>query len=120
MTDKISDKKAPHERRRVTIRELRNARDEMMSDAYLDELETKSSSDQQESALQLQRIVIAILRLDNSALAGIRDDLIANEAALGKSTEEMADALKDLKNTRMVLDTVGDTLAIVARIVALF
>lgn len=120
MTDKVSDKKAPHERRRVTIRELRNARDEMMSDAYLDKLEIKSAAVQQESALKLQGIIIAILRLDNATLTDIKNDLVLNEAALGKATEEMAEALTDLQNTRKVLDTVASTLAIVGRIVTLF
>ena len=73
---------APSELRRQTISQLRKTFLAMMSPRWDRALEGKSDARLTEAARTLLAVQRARLRLGNAKLAGIRDDLKANEADL--------------------------------------
>jgi hypothetical protein len=110
----------PGETRDQLIRDLREARTTLMSPDWLTMIREAPKAEKQAAADNLMKVQLALLDLENQALATFRDDLIANESAIAKSTASMQKALTRLESTAKVLKSVTDFLGTVARVVTLF
>jgi hypothetical protein len=111
---------SPSEIRDELLRELRSARDQLMSAEWLSMIREAPKKQKQSAADNLMKIQLALLDLENEALATFRDDLVANEADLVDSTQGLKKALDRLESTSRVLKAVTDFLGVVARVVTLF
>lgn len=110
----------PGETRDQLIRDLRDARTALMSPDWLTMIREAPKPQKQAAADNLMKVQLALLDLENQALATFRDDLIANEAAIAKSTANMQKAITKLESTAKVLKALTDFLGTVARVVTLF
>ncbi len=108
---------APSELRRQTISQLRKTFLAMMSPRWDRALEGKSDARLTEAARTLLAVQRARLRLGNAKLAGIRDDLKANEADLASGITALNRSLKKLGDVKAVLATTTSLLRTVGRIV---
>ena len=109
----------PSEIRDATLSQLRAAKTQMMSNRWLAAVKTKTPDERTLAAETLFKIQDAILELTNAELAGIRDDLLANEAELTTGRQALATALGDLKKVKTVLNAASGLLAVVGRIISL-
>lgn len=110
---------APSETRDRTLQELRRLRTAMMSAEWMLSLEAADEATRQAAARQLLRTQQAIVKLENAELAAIRDQLIANEAALAQGTADLRKALRKVAEVKQLLETAAAVLKIVGRVVAL-
>ena len=110
---------SPHETRRETLKQLRQARTEMMSLGWMLALEDADEQTRKQAALELLRTQQAIRKLENAELADIRDRLIDNEAELEAGTRRLETALQDLDDVRQVLGAVTGLLKVVGRVIKL-
>ena len=108
---------APSELRRQTISQLRKTFLSMMSPRWDRALEGKSEARLTEAARALLAVQRARLRLGNARLAGIRDDLRANEADLVSGMTDLSRSLKKLGDVKVVLAATTSLLRTVGRIV---
>ncbi len=108
---------APSELRRQTVSQLRRTFLAMMSPRWDRALEGKSEARLTEAARALLAVQRARLRLGNARLAGIRDDLKANEADLVSGMTDLSRSLKKLGDVKVVLAATTALLRTVARIV---
>ena len=109
----------PTEIHTATLEQLRATREEMMSARWLLSLEDESDATRRDSARLLLKVQRAILILENTKLADIRDKLVANERALADGTTELQRRLKDIENIALVLKAVGAFLQIVGQVASL-
>jgi hypothetical protein len=114
------DMATPGETRDQLIRDLRDARTALMSPDWLTMIREGSKAQKQSAADNLMKVQLALLDLENEALATFRDDLIENESAIARSTASMQKALTRLESTEKVLKAVTSFLGTVARVVTLF
>jgi hypothetical protein len=110
----------PGETRDQLIRDLRAARSDLMSADWLTMIRVAPKAQRREAAENLMKVQLALLDLENEALAAFRDDLVANEAAITSSTASMKTALAKLETVTKVLKAVTGFLEVVARVVKLF
>jgi hypothetical protein len=107
---------APDELKLMTLRELRATRKFMLSGPWEVFLQKQTPEKQAEAARKANDIELAILALQQAALADIRNKLVANEKDLVKGTQALAEARANLATLQTVLEAVGTVLSIVAKI----
>lgn len=110
----------PGETRDQLIRDLRATRTELMSPGWLTMIRAAPKDQRREAADNLMKVQLALMDLENQALATFRDDLVANEADITRSTASMKTALARLETVARVLKSVTGFLNVVARVVTLF
>lgn len=110
----------PGKTRDQLIRDLRVTRSELMSADWLTMIREAPRDQRLKAADNLMKVQLALLDLENEALATFRDDLVANEAAITSSTASMKTALARLETVTKVLKEVTGFLDVVARVVTLF
>lgn len=106
--------KTPGEIRNETLRELRAMRVTMHALEWDMALDGQPEAVQKKAALERLNVGKAILALENTQLAEIRDGLKQNEAALLAGISSLSDKkgnLKKIKDTLVILDKVLTTLA---------
>jgi hypothetical protein len=109
----------PGEIRDQLMSDLRAARSQLMSAEWLAMIREAPKAQKQKAADNLMKVQLALLDLENEALATFRDELAANETELASSTRTMQNALDRLESTAKVLKAVGELLGVVARVVML-
>jgi len=110
----------PGEIRDQLLRDLRATRTQLMSPAWLTKIRDAPKPQKQAAGDNLMKVQLAILDLENQALAAFRDELQANEAEIAKSTEKMKSTLARLESTAKILEAVSGFLRVLARVVTLF
>jgi hypothetical protein len=110
----------PSEIRDQLLRDLRATRTQLMSAGWLTMIRVAPKPQKQAAADALMKVHLAILDLENQALTTFRDDLIANELDIARSTEKMTTSLTRLESTTKVLNAVTGFLGVVARVVTIF
>ena len=111
---------APFEIRDSSLRALRTALKSMMSAGWFLALEGEDDQTRAQAALLMLRVNHAILTMENTQLADIRDQLRANETGLIEGTESLRDALQDLAKVKSILSTITGFLNIVGRVISIF
>lgn len=110
---------APYEIRDETLKVLRRMRTVMQTAPWVLALRRQDEATRQRAAMLALRVQAAILDLENTSLASIRDDLLANEASLKAGREQVDEALEELDRTRHLLRVGGELLGVLGRIVTL-
>jgi hypothetical protein len=110
----------PSEIRNQLLKDLRLTRGTLMSAEWLTRIRAAPAEQQQQHSEQLFKVQLALLDLENQALADFRDALTENEQALADSATSLRSTLDKLKSTEAVLKAVTSFVGIVARVVALF
>jgi len=110
----------PSEIRDQLLRDLRATRTQLMSPGWLSIIREAPQAQKQEASTNLMKVQLAILDLENQALATFRDDLAANENDIVRSTAKMQSTLTRLESVAKVLAAVSGFLGVVARVVTLF
>lgn len=110
---------APHQIRKMTIRQLREIFLQMTSSEWDLALIGRPKTVIREASLQLLQVQRLRLRLVNEELANIRDRLLENEDELVAGSESVAKALENLKKVEKVLSTVQTFLSVIGRVVAI-
>jgi hypothetical protein len=108
----------PAQTRNQLISDLRATRTALMSPEWLTMIQDASKPQKQAGAEHLMDVQLALLNLENEALASFRDELMENEAAIAESTQKLRDALDRLHSVAQVLTAVGNVLRLVGRVVA--
>jgi hypothetical protein len=103
-----------------TLASLRETRRTLMSQEWDDEIAGQSPEEKRKAAATLSSVQKAILALENTELANIRDKLTENEKALTRGTRNLKKTLVDLEDVKKVLEAVNGFLQIVARIAPMF
>jgi hypothetical protein len=109
----------PSEIRDQLLKDLRLTRDKLMSPGWLMLIRTAPDDQKAQNSEQLFKVQLAIMDLENEALADFRSALRENEEALADSTATLRSTLEELKSTETVLKAVTSFIGIVARVVAL-
>lgn len=107
----------PAEIRKRTLQELRATRKDMASAKFLLSLRGQPPKVKTSAAIKALQVELAILELENAALAEIRDKLIRNEVALKTGVRKLAKARRTLTKVKGMLSAVGKLLTTVAKIV---
>lgn len=110
----------PNELLERTLASLRETRRTLMSQEWDDEIAGRSPEEKRKAAATLSSVQKAILALENTELANIRDKLTENEKALTRGTSNLKKTLFDLEDVKKVLEAVNAFLQIVARIAPMF
>ena len=110
----------PSEIRNQLLKDLRFTRDTLMSAEWLTRIRAAPADQQAQHGEHLFKVQLALLDLENQALADFRDSLLENEQALADSAKSLRSTLDKLKTTEAVLKAVTSFIGIVARVVALF
>ena len=110
---------APYELKGLTLKQLTEIRNGMSEPEYLWKIMSSPPEIQQQSAMIMHKVQLALLQLRNVELTEIRDQLIANEADLTSGIQSVKDALADLQKTDQILANIAGFLKVVAKIVTL-
>ena len=110
---------APSEIRRLTLRQLRGAKEAMLSLEFQLSRAQEPADVRRRAALAISNTQIGILKLRTAELADIREALLANEEALNKSAGALAKALENLNNVKEVIGAASAFLGVVGKIVKL-
>ena len=110
----------PSEIRDQLLSDLRATRTQLTSPDWLLMIRDGTTAQKRESADNLMKVHLAIMDLENQALATFRNDLVANEAAISQSTARMNTALNRLETNAKVLTAVSGFLNVIARVITLF
>lgn len=110
---------APYELKDLTARQLGKIRNAMGKPAYLLALDLLPADKRTESALLQQQVQLALLKMRNSELAAIRDQLAALEPELTAGASQVEGVLADLQKTEEILRVVNGFLGVVGRIITL-
>jgi hypothetical protein len=103
----------------MTLKQLRATRKAMFSAQWMLSLQSADAATQSDAAHQMLAVNHAIVTLENQQLADIRDQLIANEAALTTGAQDLSQALADLSKVKNVLSAVTGFLGVVGKVVPL-
>jgi hypothetical protein len=109
----------PAETRDQLIKDLRAANKKLTSPEWLGMIRDGTETQRQTAADNLMNVSLALLDLENEALASFRDKMMANEAAIAESTEAMKKALQRLESVAKVLTAVTSLIKVVGRFLAL-
>jgi hypothetical protein len=109
----------PAETRDQLIRDLRKTRDRLTSAAWLSMLSEASEKQKDRAGRNLMKVHHALQKLEREALTSFRDQLVANEAEIAKSTKSLQAALDRLESVAKVLSALTALLKLVGRVVAL-
>ena len=110
----------PGETRDQLLKDLRATRTRLMSPEWLTMIRAEPKPQRQVAAENLMKVQLALLDLENQALATFRDDLIANEAAIVTSTRSLQTEMQRLQSVTKVLNALKSFIDVVARVVTLF
>jgi hypothetical protein len=105
--------------RSATIEQLVATRDKMMSARWMLKMRAATAAEREEAATTLMRVHHAILELQNSKLAAIRDKLLENEASLGEGIASLKKSLRTIEKIGVAVQAIGQFLQIVGRVVKL-
>jgi hypothetical protein len=119
MGDSTLDALTPHELRNAMRSALKSALESMDSDEFLDALEELTPEERKAAAITRGEVFRAWRRLNNLQLDEIREQLVANEAALRQATAELAKAKAGVDQVTVLLSTANEFLALVAKVIAL-
>ncbi|MDQ3289355.1 MAG: hypothetical protein M3Q42_14105 [Pseudomonadota bacterium] len=103
----------------MTLKQLRATRNAMFSAQWMLAVQDADPATKTDAARQMLMVNHAIVVMENKELSEIRDQLVANEAALTAGSQSLSHALADLDDTKAVLSAVSGFLGIVGRIVPL-
>lgn len=103
----------------MTLKQLRATRNAMFSAQWMLALEDADPATKTDAARQMLMVNHAIMVMENKELSEIRDQLVANEAALSAGSQSLSQALANLGEVKNVLSAVTGFLGIVGRIVPL-
>jgi hypothetical protein len=109
----------PAETRDQLIKDLRATRTQLTSPEWLTMIRAAPKPQRQAASDNLLNVQLAILDLENEALASFRDDLVANEAAIAQASEQVRTVLARLDSVAKVLTAVSKLIGVVARVVTL-
>ncbi|MFV1987925.1 MAG: hypothetical protein ACC682_11650 [Gemmatimonadota bacterium] len=90
-----------------------------MSAEWMRTLEGEADATKIEAALDLLRVNHAVVTMENTRLASMRDDLLANESDLIAGTRSLRGALEDLTKVGTILETITSVLNTVGKIITL-
>jgi len=103
-----------------TLACLRKTRRRLLSSEWEDEIAGRTPEEKRSAAEALSKVQKALLTLENTELASIRDQLRENENDLTEGTNKLNEALANLQDVKKVIDTVNALLQIAARLAPLF
>lgn len=103
----------------MTLKQLRATRKAMFSAQWMLALQDADPTTKSDAARQMLMVNHAIMVMENKELSEIRDQLIANEAALSAGAQSLSQALANLGQVKNVLSAITGFLGIVGRIVPL-
>jgi len=103
----------------ATLSVLTDARRIMLSPEWQVELDKHTQAERLAASKALVRVEQAILRLSNTILSDIADQMQSNEEALMESTKELETALERIQRVKSVIDKVTNVLSVVAKILPL-
>jgi len=109
----------PSDLESMTLKQLRAARKAMFSAQWMIALQGADPTTKSDAAHQMLAVNHAIMVMENKELADIRDQLIANEAALTAGSQQLSQALEDLSKIKNVLSAITGFLGVVGKIVPL-
>lgn len=109
----------PSELKKATLSNLRSLQETLNSSEWILALEDeKEDATRHEAALLLLNVNRAKVRLENTALADVRDALIANEPALNTGRKDMEKALEKPEKVAKVLEKATAYLGTVTQVLA--
>lgn len=103
-----------------TLACLRETRRKLLSGEWDDALAGRTPEEKRSAADTLSKVQKALLTLENTELATIRDKLRENENDLIQGTNKLNGALANLQDVKKVIETVNELLQIAARLAPLF
>ena len=109
----------PGEIRRRTLSELRKARKDMMSAAWLKGVQELPEAERTAAAMAKLDVSLAVRQLENAGLAAIGQGLAENEAALEKGLRDLGRAGGRLHRIKAHLKAVTTLLKTLGRVVEL-
>lgn len=109
----------PGEIRDQALSDLRALLRGMTDPEYLLSLDDATSAVKKEAALKLLATHHARVKLENEALAGIRDKLVENEDDFADATQEINTALRTLDDVKTVLKAATALLNVLAKVLTL-
>ena len=109
----------PGEIRRRTLSELRKARKDMMSAAWLKGVQELPEAERTAAAVAKLEVSLAVRQLENAGLAAIGQGLAENEAELGRGLRDLGRAAGRIHRIKTHLKAVTALLKTVGRVVEL-
>lgn len=109
----------PGEIRRRTLSELRKARKDMTSAAWLKGVQELPLPERTAAAMAKLEVSLAVRQLENAVLAAIRQELADNEKELEKGLRDLGRAAGRLHRVKSYLKAVTALLGTVGRVVEL-
>ena len=106
----------PRSLKRELLTSLRDSRNAMMTQEWIDTLKDKSPGTRFDAFDRFMGLVESILKLENARLAAIRDRLASNEAAIRKGTARLNEAIEDLRKVSKVMGAVAQGIKLVDRV----
>ena len=103
-----------------TLACLRQTRRPLLSSEWDDEISGRTPEEKRSAAETLSKVQKALLSLENTEIASIRDRLRENENALTDGTHKLNEVLTNLQDVKKVIATVNALLQIAARLAPLF
>lgn len=103
-----------------TLACLRLTRRALLSSEWDNQIAARTPEEKRSAAETLSKVQKALLALENTELAAIRDRLRENENDLISGTNKLNEALANLADVKKVIDTVNALVQIAARVAPLF
>lgn len=103
----------------MTLQQLRATRKAMFSAQWMLSLQDADPATKAAAARQMLMVNHVIMVMENKDLSEIRDQLVANEAALSVGAQALSQALAELGKVKNVLSAVTGFLGTVGRVVPL-
>lgn len=103
----------------ATLKQLREAREGMLSMEYLIALEKLSPEERNSAAVNLSNVQLAYLKLRATRIAEIREKLEENNDDLVFGIGSVEEKLKNLSNIKEIIGAVSNLVSIVARIITM-